>query len=236
MTTSENSRESELRNIMNDDDYVALFEAEYELQKRPIDEVGKRQIWNNVLARINADEKTHTFNNIVFRKWMPTAAVALLIFTVIPLYFFLQSEDSASRMKGLEGTPIVRLSAFSIGNTGQLSASTGELESGNTIVFKYDVSKPVALALLMSRNTKQPEIRYINNSAQPGTGVLLQKNNKTYGYMLEPLDKHVRFCLISAENGSALKKRLNTIGQEWANLAAETCVSINIKLSEFNEH
>ena len=87
----------------------------------------------------------------------------------------------------------------------------------------------MALALAMSRDGGQAEIRFINNSALPGNSMLLQKNNKTYGYMLDPLDKQIRYCVIAANDEVALKKRLSNINQEWLNQAAESCVTIKVK-------
>ena len=214
---------------MSDDECVSLIEAEYDQQNSPVDEIGKKQVWENVLAEINSNDKMLKPNTIAVRKWLPLAAVALLVLSVIPLYYLIQPDNSVTRMKGIAEIPVVRLSVYEIDVSGQLSTSTGVHELGSTIVFKYDAPRTVALALAMSRDGLQPEIRFINNAALPGNRVLLQKNDKTYGYMLEPLDKKIRFCVIAAENEAALKARLSVINQEWVNLAAESCITIYVK-------
>ena len=223
MTSPRDYLDKERLSLLKDDEFVTLIEAQYAKNGKPVDDVAKNQVWRELETKINRDTKK------AFRTWLPLASATVLILALMPL-LLMEKNQSDSRVKG-EGVvspPIISLAAYAINASGELTASTGEHKFGSTVVFKVDTYQKLAIALALAKNEENVAVRFVSQTLQPGDGQILQQNDKTYGYMVEPNDEDLRFCVLAAENTTALKERIRILESIWHTLPAQSCTRIHV--------
>lgn len=237
--TSENRsnqrhRAGHIEPLLDDTEFAALIQAEFDSQHAPVDELRKQKIWHKLDSQLNAGESI-TRHSVKDNPGIASFAIAaVLLILIIPTILFDQSfhnfsqMDTHERSKGLSSSTPITLSAFEFTSDGGLLPSTGSHTVGNTIVFKAETSQSVTAALALSRNNSAPEIRFMGDINQSASLQLLRSNSKVYGYMVEPDDKQLRFCIIQADSKKSLQREIRMIDNHWATLPASSCVNIKV--------
>lgn len=216
--------------LLDDDDFTALMDAEFNAQNIPGDELRKQKIWNRLdsqLPQTSPPKKESVKDNPAITSF---AVAAVLLIMILPAMLLDRPYDDSAERERIKGTPAytpVLLHAFKMDTAGRLHSSTGAHRVGDTIVFKA-VGHATSAALLLSRNGSPPEIRFIGDIGNNPAMQLLQTSNKVYGYMVEPRDRQLRFCMVPAENKTQLQRKLQHTGQLWNSIPAASCVDITV--------
>lgn len=154
------------------------------------------------------------------------AAAAVLVFALMPL-LMTYDVTSTERTKGVNDFPLINISAFTVGENGELQPAMGDEPAGTTLVFKVDTPQSYIVVLAMSRGNEIPTVRYKAGQLQAGVGQLLRKQSKVYGYELDSGDKNLKFCAISAENEHKMNQRLRLLTRIWVHLPKASCVLVS---------
>lgn len=216
--------------LLSDEDFVKLMDAEFttreNAQSKLSDDLAKRKVWKRI------------HQHIQFKKWrqrktlFSVAAAALVVIAILPVMVFVEQKPN-ERTKGV--SPVVAapmLQVFSMDEQGRLHASRGVHNIGSTIVFKVQSENARFVALLMSKNDDPPSLRFTGLVPPTATYHLLQNERNAYGYMFDPDDKKLRFCVLAAANEMALKQALATAKQDWLSLPGSSCAQLETIKSE----
>jgi len=203
--------------LLDDDTFVDLMEAEYQHQNQPEDALEKQKIWNAL------EKKTKPRN--LSRTWIPLAAVATLLITLVPNLFF-STTDDISRVKGNPSLIDTSLQTYLINENGELEVISAKVKVGDTIVFKTHIEAEGIIAFGYSKNHLEPKIRFVTQRTAPGKLNFLKREGRTFGYSVEAGDKDLRFCTIAAENIKLLQKTINNLTNVWSTLSEGSCITI----------
>jgi hypothetical protein len=214
--------------LLDDDAFVDLMESEYKAHDGHTNDIKKQQVWRRLVEQIEQSETEQSERRKTNRSkpnWrgkvaMSLATVALLIIVVIPLLPTTEFERNKGPATALE------LKVFSMKSDGQLQPSPGHHAVGSTIVFKFKTQHKQYTALLLARNEGSPSMRFSKQVTPYADYQLLQKENHAYGYMPDPEDKTLRFCLIGADSKTGLNKILENIESEWVTLPTDSCARL----------
>lgn len=227
MKQSQDNSPNEKPALLNNDDFVLLVESEFQNRGRPEDELSKKKVWDRLNSGLFSDLSPDILKAKHTRRSarLSLAIAALLVISLAPLLWFIDGREE-TRFKGTGTTPYAALHAYSIDNTGVLTATTGSHAQGTTLVFKVDTTQPLVLGLAMMQNSIGPKLAFISEDTAPGNGRILQQDGNTYGYKLEPEDRSIRFCVVAAVTKTALQQQLVSLDQTWRGLPAESCIEI----------
>lgn len=203
--------------LLSDDEFTALIDAEYRSQTQKENQLEKQKIWNRLQKRI------HT--NSTMQSWLPLAAVAMLLITLMPV-LFLPQPDELSRIKGTSGLIETTLSSFILDDIGNLSAITTPVKAGDTIVFKTKIEAEGIIAFGYAENNQIPTIRFVTQRTSAGKFNLLKREGRTFGYAIEDSDTNIRFCAIAADNIEILQHFIDNLTEIWNNLTENNCITI----------
>ena len=214
--TNDNSIETRL---LDDSDFVKLMEIEFSKTKLSIDELEKRKIWNKLEEKINRTRQRR------YRHWISIGATALVVLSLLPVFFGTTNFDS-TRIKGASEIYSPKLSVYALSDSGELLMTTGQNKVGESLVFKVSADHGGALALGLVKNNGELKIHFMTDSFHAGGRRLLQRDENTYAYMIEPLDQTLRFCVAMADNEADLKNALASHFQDAT--ITEGCVSVSV--------
>ena len=206
--------------LMDDKNFVDLMEAEYQQQKSIDDALEKQKIWNAL------EKKTNKSKNI--KTWVPLAAVATLIITLVPGIFFKPTDD-ISRVKGSSQLITVSIENYLLKENGSISPLPAIVNAGDTIVFKTHLEAEGIIAFGYAKNDQDPAIRFITQRTAPGKLILLKREGRTFGYSVDTDDKTLQFCAIAAGSIETLLKSITDLPTVWKSLPANSCGSITIQ-------
>lgn len=205
--------------LISDDEFVLLMEAEYNSSESTTDKEKQQKVWDKLYSLIRKNKLTR------LKVIIPITAAALVLLAVSPL-LVVNLDNNVERNKGIGTSLHVNLSSYVIDQDGGIHEVPGTIKSGNTIIFKVDMTQQAVIALSLSKNSGSPNVRFISSITQPGIHRNLQNNGKAYGYMLEPTDSLLRFCAIIAKDKLSLEKQIEFLTQIWQTLPENSCQTI----------
>ncbi len=203
-----------LAELMSDDEFVRLMDAEYEKYRRPSREKDKREIWRD-MARIIDREKFAGD-----RQRFAYAIAASLVIMLVPALLMSPATKESHRTKGENVVPEVKLVPYVLAGNGELRMFKPDILAGDTLVFKAEVSRVAYVALLLARNDMPPAVKFDGGPQAPGSELLLENGGDTYGYRLEKDDASLRFCAVAAATTAELETSISTATQHWQKLKA----------------
>lgn len=210
--------------IMDDDLFSDLMEARFAAENNKEDELEKARVWKSLSQKLKKPGKTKT--------WLPLAAAALLIFTLLPSVFLSPDtdnviDDSISRIKGAPNSESfvfkAQIEVYKVLDDGKLSELKNEMSIGDTLVFKAKLKNSGNIALIQQRNSSLPMVRFISESLPSNTSSALKRENHTYGYAVEASDKLLRFCIIGDKEKLSLQEKIDGLSSTWSSLSADSC-------------
>lgn len=219
--------------LLTDDDFVdlmdAAFNAENQSDNQTENELEKARAWKNISEHVF--EEPHS-NNVktsakttLLRRLLSTAA--LLTLTFIPLSLYMQSGPD-ERIKGdAEFVNIdTRLFGYFMDSSGDIIRSTGRGSIGDTLLFKVSLSQSAYVGLILSRNSHEPELRFVSDNLAATGEILVQMDDNTYGYKIEATDKNLEFCALSMLNPQDLRRHADNLITKDLGLDKNACVTI----------
>jgi len=205
--------------LINDDDFVELMEARFQQSLSHNNEVNKHIVWKKLKKQISQTQFK--------QKWLPFASVAMLIIAILPT-IFLAPQDSTMREKG-ESTlqdPIIDVRKLS--TLGKLIPLPESPNSNDTLILKAKLASEGVVALILEKNNNMANVRFISDKLTAGDSLVLKRKKRTYGYTIEPTDRRLRFCLLSASNYNLLKIKINQLNKHLALINKNACRLIEI--------
>lgn len=226
--------------LLSDSDFVALMDAEYTSQTDANDELAKKRGWNAIQAKlirpgkpkvINPELKNSSFprKNSVNRLYT-MAAMLLVAAIILPTVLLDDGSDGSDieRTKGHDTVIDASLQIYTLDNTGKLVRSEKRHKVGTTLLFKVHATPSGLATLVSSRNGKLIHNNVVYKLTQGSHGQLLSKDEQVYGYMIEPIDKILQFCVIVATDAKTIDIELDNIENIWSRLPARSCATINV--------
>ena len=220
--------------LLDDTDFVALIEAEFDVQQTPSDALRKQRIWNNLDSHLDEPARKSKRFSSENPGITSFAVAAILMIVIIPAlmldrrFALTDTIQQHERNKGQTLSTPVSLSAYEYTVDGALLPFKGANKAGKTIVFKAETDHIATAALILSRNNASPEVRFIGDISNTASMQLLHNDNKVYGYMLEPDDNLLRFCIVQAKNKTLLQREIRMIDNWWTSLPSSSCVNITV--------
>ncbi|MFV2057740.1 MAG: hypothetical protein ACC707_14835 [Thiohalomonadales bacterium] len=224
------------QNLLSDDDFISLMEAEFACKTVTNNEISKQKIWNNIQSAI--------YKRGIFDLRNPIysiAATLLLVAIALPLVFLefksgikdIDIGDTGmERTKGIESTVNVDLgvdlSVFTLDETGKLIHSNRQHEVGTTLVFKVHSTQNGVATIISAKNGNLRSSEFTFIITKTNSGKLINRKGQVYGYMIEPIDKILQFCIIAATDAKSLNNKLFDLQKTWAGLPANSCATINV--------
>jgi len=220
MNRSQNKAETD-KNLLSDDDFVALMDAEYQSMQTSENELEKQQIWQSIDQRI---QKTKRVSR---RTWLSLASAAMIVLAVLPLLLLNTSPQVSIRLKG-EQTPLpaLHLSVYSFNSNGELKPLSHTANVGDTLVFKIGATEQVVVGLTTAVNQREPLVRFVSDKLAAGMEQLLERDGRAYGYIVEVDDRELEFCAIAAYGTDQLEVAIKSFIDKQNLLAREACVTL----------
>lgn len=207
---------------LSDEEFTALMSAEYAQQGKAVDEMARHRVWQRIEASTRVAPRRFP------PAWMGAVA-GLAALLVIPFLALQEPEDTMWRVKGAgPGAGDVALSGYLLRADSSLGAAVSPIAPGTTLVFQVDVGSPGTIALALARNDAPPSIRFVTEMLAGPQQPLAHASN-AYGYIVEPMDRTLRFCAFAAPQAEVLEQQAQQLAAAWPNLPASQCVELLVQ-------
>lgn len=244
-STDKNNTESD-HSLLNESDFVSLMEAELAASNPDRDDTSKQRTWNNIQSSLShtqhdtgntAQGQKKSISRITYYSYI--AATFLILAITLPVFFNdinplndgsnknIQQE-ALERIKGINETINVNLTIYTLDKTGKLIHSNGQHNVGTTLLFKVHSPKNGIATIITSRNGNLSNNGFLYDISQKKLGQLLSHRDKIYGYMVEPTDKILQFCIFATESKTSLNAAISSLDRTWAHLDGSACSTINV--------
>ena len=232
--------------LLNESDFVSLMEAELAASNPDADETAKQRSWNNIQSSLNTTQSstgdTHAEPenaNSRIKYYYSVAASLLVLAITLPIFFNTSNfpsdgsnnrnhPDALERSKGLNDVISINLTIYTLDKTGKLVHSNGQHKVGTTLLFKVHSSRNGIATVITSRNGHLSNNGFLYDVSQEKLGQLLSRRDQVYGYMVEPTDKILQFCIFATETKTTLNAAISSLDKTWARLAGSACSTINV--------
>lgn len=208
-------QESGLRNLLSDDEFVALMQAEHDRQRPQYNELEKQRIWNTISQQVAQNRQG--------RNWWSYAAVAMLALVVLPVVLLQMPTEDITRSKGASGPGIV-LHAYVLQSDNSLRRVEHSVGLGDTLVFKAGVTEASTAGIVLQENDGERRIRFVSEELAPGMDQLVLRGEKTYGFKVEDYHQRLSVCALAVYDPSELE----SVDLENTVFKANQCVLLTI--------
>jgi len=211
------------KNLLSDDDFVALMEAEYQSIPASENELEKQQIWQSIEQKIQKSQRTHR------PIWFSFASAAVIVLAVLPLLWLSTSPSPSVRLKGEQAPlPALHLSVYALNNQGELKPLSYTVNAGDTLVFKIGATEPVVVGLAAAVNHSELKVRFVSDKLAAGMEQLLERDDRAYGYIVELDDRELAFCAVGAYRIDQLEVAMKSFINKQDLLPREACLTLYV--------
>ena len=208
--------------LLHAKEFEDLILAEYSHSHAPVDELQKARVWRRIEQKTTAAATRK-------RTWGYGSAFSLVAVVLIAVSSaFLQEKDPLTRVKsGTDYSLTLKALQHQKGQPPQKFANQ-VAKVGDIAIFEIQSSKQIFFSLIMQVGQQHPQVLVGPQQSKEGPAYPLTKKNHIFGYEVEPHQKHIRFCLLSATTKQALEKQLRLLGPNKF-LDNNTCVSLKME-------
>lgn len=210
--------------LLSDDEFVALLETEYENVRKSQEpnELEKKKNWQAIEARTLGRKRSR------LKTWLSLASAAVIVLSVLPIFLVTGPEQDMVRLKGEPTLPALRVSAYSLSDSGELKPLSHSVHVGETIVFKLGAIEQLVVGLVAAVNSGDLSVRFVSDKLPAGMEQLLERDGRAYGYVVEEQDNELEFCTVGAYTTDQLESVLQTVRDNKNLLRREACVTLYV--------
>jgi len=221
MNKSQSNREID-QNLLSDDEFVALMDAEYQSMQVSENELEKQQVWQTIDQGVKKTKRADR------RTWLSLASAAMIVLMVLPLLLLNTPQQESVRLKGEQAPlPALHLSVYSLNNNGELKPLSHTANVGDTLIFKIGATEQLLVGLV-AVNHGQPRVRFVSDKLAAGMEQLLERDGRAYGYIIEADDRELEFCAIAAYGTDQLEVAIKSFIDKQNLLAREACSTLYV--------
>ena len=203
--------------LLSDEEFAALIQQEFSAGDERVDEIEKQQVWNDIQG--DAIKRTKRLTT----PWISLAVAAVLVMVFIPLLNINMPVDDGTRIKGSATMLPVYLSAFRLEANGALAPVSQSVTVGDTLVFKLGAVEQLVVGLAVSENDGNARTRFVSDRMSAGMEQLLERDERTYGYVVEKEHNKLLFCAVAGRTTEELESVISMLDQTWNAIPHEAC-------------
>ncbi|MDH5728879.1 MAG: hypothetical protein OEZ58_07800 [Gammaproteobacteria bacterium] len=210
------NQDAKLRKLMSEQEFIDLMDAEFQTHTFLQNDVQKQADWKEIENQLPERHQ--------YRRWWSYASVAALIVLFVPIVLFQMGENDQSRFKGGEAISNINLYAFALQHDNSLRRLAHTVNVGDTLVLKIGATEKITAAVYVAENAKILDLRFLSEVLSPGMDQLISRQEKAYGFTVEPQHISLEICVLDATEQDQLPQTISTRNRFNEN----QCVKFNV--------